>query len=98
MPLIVDPSLAPATIEVYNAIREALIKYQIAPSQPELARAVGCSGTTVVKALSALRKKNYIDHQRYTTRGVTLPDPDLRLSRKSVDPWDEDTDTPAIWG
>jgi len=97
MPVIVDPSLTPAFIEVYHAIREALIKHKIAPSQKELRDAIGCSNTTVIKAISALKKRGYLDQQKFTARGLTLADPEIRLSRRSVDPWDEEPDTQNIW-
>ena len=97
MPVIVDSSLTPAFIEVYHAIREALIKHKIAPSQKELQTAVGCSATTIVKAISALKKRGYIEQQKFTTRGLSLVDPEIRLSRRSVDPWDEEPDTLGIW-
>lgn len=97
MPTVVDPSLTPAYIEVYNAIREAILHHKTAPSQTELRNALGCSSTTVVNALRELRKRGYIEHQKYTVRGLSLVDPELRLSRKPVDPWEEDLDTPRIW-
>lgn len=97
MPIVVDPSLTPAYIEVYNAIREAILRHKIAPSQTELRRALGCSSTTVVNALRELKKRGYIEQQKFAVRGLSLVDHDLKLSRKPVDPWEEDLDTPNIW-
>jgi hypothetical protein len=44
-----------------------------------------------------LKKRGYLDQQKFTARGLTLTDPEIRLSRRSVDPWDEEPDTQNIW-
>lgn len=97
MPIVVEPKLTPAYIAVYHAIREGITEHGICPSQSELRRALGCSNTTVVNAVRELKKRGHITAEKFATRGVKLVDPERKLSRTPVAPWDEDLDTPNVW-
>lgn len=97
MPVIVDKTLTPAYIAVYNAIREGIVEHDLCPSQTELRKAIGCSSTTIVNAVRELKARGYITQEKFVTRGISLVDPNIRLSRKEIDPWEEDLDTPRIW-
>jgi biotin operon repressor len=97
MPIVVDPKLTPAYIAVYHAIREGIIEHGISPSQSELRRALGCSTTTIINAVRELKKKGHITGEKFVARGIRLVDPERKLSRVPLAPWDEDLDTPNVW-
>jgi hypothetical protein len=49
MTQIVDTDLTPVQARIYEAVRQCWQVYQMAPSQYELQRAVGCSSTKVCR-------------------------------------------------
>lgn len=97
MPVVVDPKLTPAYIAVYHAIREGIVEHGICPSQTELRKALGCSTTTIINAVRELKKNGHIKGEKFAARGIKLVDPDRKLSRTPLAPWEEDLDTPNIW-
>jgi len=97
MPTIVDPKLTPAQILIYDAIREGITRHNLCPSQGEIRRALQCSTTTIMNALRVLENKGHITRERFSPRGIQLVDPERKLAKYPVAPWDEDADTPLIW-
>lgn len=85
---VVDPELRPLQVDVYMAIREAWLDYGMGPTQRELSLAVGCSDTSVVYALRALRRKGYITAPRFQVRASKPTDLERTLAWKD-DPWDD---------
>lgn len=97
MAVVVDTDLPPAYVNVYNALREAILNHGICPSQKELYRATGYTIETIRRAYATLHRKGYIQRGFYKARSVTLPDPSLVLSLKPLAPWEEDLNIPRVW-
>lgn len=97
MPTVVDPKLTPAQILIYDALRDGIVNHGICPSQGEIRKALQCSTTTIMNAFRVLEQKGHITRERYAARAISLVDPERRLSKYPVAPWEEDADTPLIW-
>ena len=97
MKIVVDPTLRESYVWVYTAIHQAITEHGIAPSKGEIARAVGCSATTVVNAVRELKKRNLITETKFETRSIRLVDPEVMVRREPLPPWEEDLNIPKLW-
>lgn len=97
MTIVVDTTLRQSYIWVYNAILEAITEHGIAPTKAEIARAVGCSNTTVINAFRELKKRGHITEEKHVIRSVRLVDPGRKLSSRPLAPWEEDLNIPKLW-
>ena len=73
MPHKTDPTLTPAAVAIYEAVRQAVHDFAISPSQSELATATSYSIQTVRNALALLRQKGYVDFEKFGARAVSAP-------------------------
>jgi len=85
-----DPTLRPHYVRVYAAIREAIMDYGESPSMSELQHACLISSTTVIQAVRELRKRGYIEHQKFKPRSLAVTDIDREIRRDEPDPWNFD--------
>lgn len=97
MATVVDETLRPTAVEIYEAIRQAWVTHEMAPTARELQVATGYSSTTVATVCNILERKGHITRQKFKERSVRPVDLARKLSNKPVAPWDEDLDTPQIW-
>lgn len=94
---VIDPTLRPSYVWVYEAIRQAITEHGISPSKNELQKAVGCSSTTVINAVRELKKRGHITERKFETRSIRLVDPERRILREPLPPWEEDLNIPKLW-
>jgi hypothetical protein len=97
MTTIVDPTLTPTAIHVYEAIRTCWLTYNAAPSQYELRVACRCSSTSIQKAFKALREKGHILVPKFGVRAVRPVDMERRVLRDPPDPFEELEEKTAYW-
>lgn len=90
MPDVVDPTLTPTWIRLYEAIRQGWIKNGYCPSQSELIRAVGCSQASIQNAQRELTAAGHITREKFMARSSRPVDMNRRLFREpppQKDPW-----------
>lgn len=87
--VVVDPTLTPTAIHVYEAIRTCWQTYDAAPSQYELQVACRCSSTSIQKAFKALKDRGHILVPKHATRYVRPVDMERRVLRDPPDPFSE---------
>ena len=97
MPVVVDPTLRPTHLAVYEAIRQAWLHKNIGPSIRDISRATGYSTTSIYTAINELQAKNHVIRHKFKERGLHPVDLARKLSDTPIAPWDEDLDTPQIW-
>lgn len=86
---VVDPSLRPPHIEVYNALLEAWREYGFSPSKIELRNATHYSITTVNKVVKDLKSKGYIYAPKFQVRALKPTDLDRTISIAPLPPWED---------
>lgn len=94
---VIDPTLNPTTVHVYEAIRTCWLTYNAAPSQYELQVACRCSNTSVQKSLKQLRDRGHILQPKFSTRFVKPVDMERRVYKHPPDPFEELTGGPVYW-
>lgn len=98
MTVIIDPTLSPTTIHVYEAIRTCWLCYGEAPSQYQLQVACRCSNTSVQKSLKVLREKGHILHAKFSVKSMKPVDMERRVYKHAPDPFAElDPDQTRYW-
>ena len=94
---VIDPTLTPTTIHVYEAIRQCWIVYGEAPSQYNLQVACRCSNTSVQKSLKSLRDKGHILHAKFSVKSMKPVDMERRVFRDPPDPFAELEEPVRYW-
>lgn len=89
MTVVIDETLNPITVHVYEAIRTCWAVYNQAPSQYEIQVACRCSNTSVQKALKQLRDRGHILQPKFSTRFVKPVDMERRVYKVAPDPFAE---------
>ena len=91
MPHVVDPRIRPLFCQIYEATRQHWLETGYGPSKDDLSRACGCSLTSIIAAVKALKAKGYVISQKHVIRGIKPTDLDRTLSTFAPkrDPWAE---------
>ena len=97
MPTVVDEDLTDMYIRVYDAIRQCWERYGMGPSQGELMKACGYSSTSIHKAYVLLRRKGYIEAQKFHVRGGKPTDMERRILNKPPDPYAQLDEEERYW-
>jgi len=97
MTQVVDTDLTPVQARIYEAIRQCWQVYQMAPSQYELQRAVGCSSTSVQNAMRILKRKGYLSATKFAIRGARPTDMERTVLNAPPDPFAAFDDPERFW-
>lgn len=97
MTVVVDETLTPTTIHIYEAIRTCWVVYGMAPSQYQLQVACRCSNTSVQKSLKVLRDKGHILHTKFSVKSMRPVDMERRVYKTEPDPFAELEEPVRYW-
>lgn len=97
MPTVIDKTLRPFHLSVYEALTEAWRDYGSSPSKDELSRACRCSSTTVHQAIRELRRRGYILAPKHGIRALKPTDIDRVILLEEPDPWADLVPKPKYW-
>lgn len=87
MPTVIDPTLTPSWLAVYEVIRQHWIRHGYAPSQSDVMRAIGCSQLTVRNAYKQLTRQGHVVWQKHESRAIKPVDLHRKIYKVEPDPW-----------